>query len=157
MLLLPSIAFAAEPPQRDVVALTVEKLEGVWRCAGAFANGKPIESQMAFASSLNGKWIEYRHLDRPPSSYGAFGMWGKGTTNALQATIFDSFGGHREFTSAGWVADELTLETADASTAKRERFIFTNPHDGELRMEYRVSRDGGEWKLGDYLNCKQDR
>ena len=145
---------AAEPPSPDLVAATAAKLLGTWQCAGAFANGKPIESQMTFESVLGGKWISYRHDDRPPNRYAAIGLWGKGTSHPFEATIFDNFGGHRLFVSEGWIANALTLENA-ADPAKRQRFIFSMTDDGGLRMEYRVSRDGGEWTLGDYLNCKR--
>ena len=49
---------------------------GNWSCAGKFASGKTIEADVNFTPELDGKWLLYRHTDRPPGPFKALSLWG---------------------------------------------------------------------------------
>jgi hypothetical protein len=49
---------------------------GEWSGAGEFSNGRKIEADVSFSTDLDNQWLSYRHTDRAPNKYKAWGMWG---------------------------------------------------------------------------------
>ncbi len=65
---------SAQQPATDPAM--VKFFAGNWSCAGEFANGKKIEADLSFVPELDGKWLLYRHADRPPGQFKALAVWG---------------------------------------------------------------------------------
>jgi hypothetical protein len=144
----------------------VAAFQGSWHCAGAFANGRKIESDMVFTADLDRHWLRVVHDDLPPNGYHAQSMWGAdASTGKLMSVIFDNFGGARRFRSGGWdghtiIFDAATLGDASPPSAARstrtERFTYAEDSAGTFRMRYEVSGDSGAtWRLGDELRCSR--
>jgi len=128
--------------------------EGAWAGEGQFSNGKKIEAVANFKLSLDSCWITYIHEDKPPNRYKATSMWGTDKeTGKFLAYIFDSFQGHRLFTSDGWQGDSLILINKDVSASALffQRFIYKKIDAGKFKMSYEVSKDSVIWRLGDSL------
>ena len=141
----------APPPLLD--SALVAAFQGSWHCAGAFANGKKIESDMTFSADLDRHWLRVVHDDRPPNGYHAQSMWGAdASTGKWMSMIFDNFGGARRFTSTGWDGHSIVLDGAPGP--RRERFSYAVESPSSFRMTYEVSGDAGTtWKLSDSLAC----
>jgi hypothetical protein len=141
----------APPPILD--SALVAAFQGSWHCAGAFANGNKIESDMTFSVDLDRHWLRLVHDDRPPNGYHAQSMWGAdASTGKWMSMIFDNFGGARKFTSTGW--DGHGIELDGAPGPRRERFTYVVESPSTFRTRYEVSGDAGvTWKLGDELLC----
>jgi hypothetical protein len=150
----PSPVAAQQPaPPPAVDSALVVAFQGSWHCAGAFANGKKIESDMTFSADLDRHWLRLVHDDRPPNIYHAQSMWGAdASTGKWMSMIFDNFGGARKFTSTGWDGHAIVFDGAPAP--RRERFTYAVQTPSSFRMTYEVSSDAGAtWKLGDSLVC----
>ena len=144
----------APPPPLD--SALVAAFSGRWRCAGAFANGRPIASDVAFTSELDGRWLLLRHDDRAPQRWRALGLWGADTARTVRATLYDNTGGPpRTFVAPPWDGHTLRLEAPPA--ARRERFVYEAPARDSLAFAYEVSTDGVTWRLGDRLACRRAR
>jgi hypothetical protein len=141
----------ARPPLLD--STLVAAFQGSWHCAGAFANGKKIESNMTFSADLDRHWLRVVQDDRPPNGYHAQSMWGAdASTGKWMSMIFDNFGGARKFTSTGWDGHAIVLDGAPGP--RRERFTYAVEAPSSFRMRYEVSGDdGATWRLGDELLC----
>jgi hypothetical protein len=158
----------ATPPQQKFEAPLrlpndlVEFFSGVWNGAGEFASGKKIEAVVSFHPDLDGQWFAYRHTDRAPNKYKAFGMWGyEYTSKTLIMVLSDNFGGSRLFTSEGWLNGKVIFQRNISSMPKTsalptqtrnlERFVFERQSSDRFKMIYETSNDGKEWRLVDYL------
>lgn len=140
---------------------------GEWSGAGEFADGKKIEADASFMPDLDNQWLAYRHTDRAPNKYKAFGMWGfEYTSKKFVMTVTDNFGGARLFSSDGWMDGKIiflknsaiSLQASDTKQPeRRERFTFEKQNNDEFKMTYEVSPDGKVWKLGDYLIFKRKK
>ena len=165
--LAPSLAFAvlaaasgalATPAQADTApALApLAGFVGHWRCAGRFANGKPITSRETFGIELGGLWLHMHHADDPPNRHLADSWWGYDkAAQHLTATVFDNFGGERRYTSSGWVGDTLTLENI-ATGGYLDRFVFQRHGADAYRVTYTYRNRSGAWQLGDEQSCTRD-
>jgi hypothetical protein len=101
---------------------------------------------VSFAPSLDSAWLVYEHRDVPPGRYQATSFWGvDGRTGQFVAYTFDNFHGHREWTSSGWAGGKLVLSTVF------EHFIYERLSAAQFKMTYETSRDGINWRLGDWL------
>jgi len=154
-----------EPPMRLPTDL-VRFFSGEWAGAGEFASGKKIEADASFSPDLDNQWLVYRHADRAPNSYKALGMWGfEYTSKKFIMVINDNFGGARLFSSEGWrdrkvvflKQNTLAPQTgaAAAQPGNQERFTFERQTDDAFKMTYEVSKDGTNWRMGDYLIFKK--
>jgi hypothetical protein len=153
-LTLPSTIVAQQPaPPPLLDSALVSTFRGSWHCAGEFANGKKIESDMTFTIDLDRHWIRLVQDDRPPNGYHAQSMWGPdANTGKWMSMIFDNFGGARKFTSNGWDGHAIVFD--DAPGTRRERFTYAAETPSSFRMTYEVSGDAGAtWKVGDSLVC----
>jgi len=128
---------------------------GNWSCAGEFANGNKIEADVSFAPELDGKWLLYRHADRPPGLFKALALWGVDQpSGSLVAVMEDNFGNARLFTSDGWKDGSVTFNRATILDQKitQERFRYERQSADSFKMTYERSV-GGKWKMGDFIVC----
>lgn len=129
-------------------------LAGSWHCEGSFpASGKTISSDLRFVWDDATKTLTKHHDDVAPNTYHAIELWAAAKTG-LQARIADSFGGVRDFTSAGWACNVLTWQGI-VITPYYERFVYTKLDASTLRIDWDVSKDGAAYKTGDTLTCKK--
>jgi hypothetical protein len=147
------LALGAAPPTPSPQIQSLSPLLGTWQCAGVFpASGRKIASTIRFESDLGGvAMLKHHDDDAGLGTYHAIEVWtfdAKGSR--LVDTIADNYGGVRTFASPGWVDNTLTL----TNVVRPEQFVYTRLEDGELRVDYRVARDGSTYAVGDTLTCK---
>lgn len=128
---------------------------GSWGCAGEFASGKKIEADVGFAPELDGKWLLYRHEDRPPGQFKAMAMWGVDQASVkLISVMEDNFSNARLFTSDGWKDGGVTFTRAEFLVQKinQERFRYERQSESTFKMTYERLVDA-QWKMGDFIIC----
>jgi hypothetical protein len=128
---------------------------GNWGCAGEFASGKKIEADVSFAWELDGKWLLYRHEDRPPERFKATAMWGVDEASGKPISVMeDNFGNARLFTSEGWKDGAVTFSRTEFIGQKisPERFRYERQSDNGFKMTYERLVDA-QWKMGDFIVC----
>jgi hypothetical protein len=143
----------AQQPTTD--ATMVKFFSGNWSCSGEFANGKKIEADLSFVPELDGKWLLYRHTDRPPGAFKALATWGVDQpTGSLVSVIEDNFGNARLFTSDGWKDGSVTFSRIPMLEQKPspERFRYERQSPDSFKMTYERSAEG-QWKMGDFIVC----
>ena len=131
-------------------------LQGEWTCHGVFpASGKTIDSNVRFALDLDGKALVKHHDDTSaPALYHALEAWGFDAKNQrYNATILDSFGGARLFSSAGWADGRLVWSSA-ADVKPAQRFTYVREGQDGLRIDWELERDGA-FVIGDTLHCSR--
>jgi hypothetical protein len=147
---------AQQSPTLKKELAPLEFFEGTWSCKGTFpASGKTIESHITFTPDLDGAWLSVRHDDTPPNKFHALELWGwDAKKSQFIATIFDNFGGARQFSSTGWQDQSFTWngEPAARGTSPGERFVFRKDSSTEFTVNWEVNRDS-TWKVGDTLTC----
>jgi hypothetical protein len=155
-------AGAADAPVSDAGGVALRALagyyQGHWQCEGHFANGKAISSDERFEPWLDGTWLHEVHDDHPPFSYHAHSVWGVAKPGgALLLVIYDNFGGMRTFTSQDWQGASITFDAASAggTGGRRERFIYVREPPAAFSLEYQVSSAGGDWRMGDHVDCRR--
>jgi hypothetical protein len=144
---------SAQQPTTDPAM--IKFFSGNWSCAGEFANGKKIEADVSFTPELDGKWLLYRHSDRPPGQFKAVALWGVDqSSGALVSMAEDNFANARLFTSDGWKDGSVTFTRATILDQKitQERFRYERQSSDVFKMTYERSLDG-QWKLGDFVVC----
>jgi len=127
---------------------------GSWNCAGTFArSGVVIEADLHFERSLDGRWLLFRHDDRPPHSYHALAEWSRGERE-WTATVQDSSGGLRLFHTPGWQGPRLVWEgnTIGDSGPARQRFTVERTNPSLLFLSYETQKPDG-WRLVDSSAC----
>lgn len=130
---------------------------GKWSCNGKFVkSGKEISADVSFEPVLDGKWIMFRHDDRPPFSYHAIAEWGwDAKKNAFVSTVQDSAGGLRLFHSSGWSGQKLTWDGGDLTDSQpNQRFEFDRLGTDQFKVTYSVQKDG-QWHDVDASTCKK--
>ena len=167
VVLLAAIAPAAhaangDPAPADAAGIAFRALgayfQGHWQCQGHFANGKAIASEEQFEPWLDGTWLHEVHDDHPPFSYHAHSVWGIAKPGgALTLSIYDNFGGARSFASEDWQGAAITFDAAPAggTASRRERFVYLRQPPAAFSFEYQVSTDGGQWRMGDHVDCRR--
>jgi hypothetical protein len=143
----------AQQPTTDPAM--VKFFVGNWSCAGEFASGKKIEADVSFAPELDGKWLLYRHSDRPPGPFKALSLWGMDQpSGTLVSVMEDNFGNARLFTSDGWKDGSVTFSRAALLDQKisQERFRYERQSTDSFKMTYERLVDG-QWKMGDFIAC----
>lgn len=131
-------------------------LQGAWTCHGVFpASGKTIDSTVRFALDLDGKALVKHHDDTsPPALYHALEAWGYDAKNQrYNATILDSFGGARLFSSEGWKDGRLVWNSAP-EVKPAQHFIYVREGREGLRIDWEVERNGA-FVIGDTLHCSR--
>ena len=158
LLALARVAAGGEPaPAADPdFAALVAYYQGHWQCTGHFANGKAISAEEQFEPWLDGTWLHELHDDHPPFSYHAHSVWGVARPGgALVLNIYDNFGGSRIFSSADWKGAAITFDGQPTAAGRRERFVYRRQAPATFSIEYQVSAEGGEWRLGDHVDCSR--
>jgi hypothetical protein len=128
---------------------------GDWDCAGTFANsGKAIEARLSFKRDLDGRWILFRHDDKPPFSYHALSEWGWDAARMeFVMLVEDSTGGLRSFRSTGLRERKIIWDGGAFQSAKPDqRFIFEVIDSDHFRVSYFRQTDGN-WRLVDSSTC----
>ena len=144
---------SAQQPTTDPAM--IKFFGGNWSCAGEFSNGKKVEADLSFVPELDGKWLLYRHADRPPGQFKALAVWGVDQPSGrLVSVAEDNFGNARLFTSDGWKDGSVTFNRAAILDQKltQERFRYQRQSADSFKMTYERSVEG-QWKLGDFIVC----
>ncbi len=158
LLLFLSAAFGADGKLQSVAAQPPAKqfafFNGQWSCDGYFVrNRKPIEADLSFETTLDGKWVIFRHDDRPPFNYHALSEWGwSDRDHALVSTVQDSTGGLRIFHSSGWRDSHLTWDGDDPESTPDQRFDFERTTNSKFTVSY-LRLVSGEWVEVDRSIC----
>ena len=163
LLLLLVLAFAVPtvgsqegaPNSTDKALAPFSVFVGDWDCAGVFANsGKAIEAHLSFKYDLDGRWILFRHDDKPPFSYHALSEWGWDAARMeFVMLVEDSTGGLRSFRSTGLREKKITWDGDALQSAKPDqRFIFEAIDSSHFRVSYFRQPDGN-WRLVDSSTC----
>lgn len=154
VLIIASTLFCcAQQPATDPAM--VKFFVGNWSCTGEFANGKKIEADLSFVPELDGKWLLYRHADRPPGQFKALAVWGVDHPSGRLVSIAeDNFGNARLFTSDGWKDGSVIFERATMLDQKinQERFRYERQSADSFKMTYERPVEG-QWKMGDFIVC----
>lgn len=159
----PAASPVPKPAAKKAVPLPADLMaffSGEWTGAGKFASGKKIEADASFKADLDNQWLVYRHIDRAPNNYKTFGTWGfDRETGKFVMLASDNFGGARLFVSDGWRDGRIVFLKSSllAPVTFYERFTFEKQSDKTFKMTYESSRDGQQWRLGDYLIFKKIR
>lgn len=129
---------------------------GAWNCAGSFpSTGKTIASAIRFDPDLGGHAMVKHHDDVPPAVYHAIEVWlPHEDGHDFREVIVDNFGGLRHFHSDGWQSNTLIWQSA-ADVAPIQRFVYVRTDDNTFRLDWEVSKDGKDYKVGDTLTCKR--
>jgi hypothetical protein len=158
LLPLPSLRARQEQPKSVDPLAPLAVFLGEWNCAGKFeSNGKAIEARQSFRTDLDGKWILFRHDDKPPFVYHALAEWGWDKDRAeFVMFVQDSFGGVRKFHSTGLQANQLVWngDVFRAPSPEGERFTFEPLDASHFRVSYFVLRNDA-WKLVDASTCSK--
>lgn len=128
---------------------------GDWVCSGVFpSTGKTISSKMSFRYDLDKKAIVKHHDDTsPPALYHAVELWVfSASDKRFNAAIVDNFGGVRDFTSPGWDGDTLVW-SSQPSVQPPQQFVYKKTPSNGFSVDWRVSRDGKTYVVGDTLTC----
>lgn len=129
---------------------------GHWSCDGKFSrSGKTISADLSFEPMLQGKWMLFRHDDRPPFSYHALSEWGwdeKG--QQYISTVQDSTGGIRVFYSPGFSDSKLVWDgrALGNPAAQAEQFEFEKIGPNAFTVSYSFQQDG-KWQAVDKSTC----
>jgi len=150
---VPALAGEAPAPIR-----ALDYFVGGWTCQGVFpASGRTIASRMRYDSDLQGRAVLKHHEDTsPPANYRAVEAWGYDAgAKRYNATILDSSGSARRFTSDGWQHDVLAW-TASADLQPPQRFVYRRMDARHYRVDWEIARDGSHYTVGDTLTCTRD-
>lgn len=145
------------PPALAAELQPLAFFEGRWSCAGKFVkSGQAISSDEKFAADLDGHWLAMRHDDRLPYKFHALELW-RYDTNAkrFNGYFFDNFSGIRHFTSPGWTGNRLVWTNTAPMKGATDRFVFERKDASTYKVTYPVSREGGNWGVGDTLTCQR--
>lgn len=125
---------------------------GAWKCAGHFAGGGPIASNLVFYWSAPAAAMIKHHDDVAPGAYHAVELWNVEKAAGMHGLITDSLGGARPIVSLGWEGDVLTWVYLKDATHS-ERFVYAKLGPDRMRVDWLVSKDQGHFQLGDTLTC----
>jgi len=151
--LLPLSAAQVPTPPRSRMS-ELEYFQGQWECSGKFTrSGASIEAHLQFESILDGKFVLFRHDDKPPHSYHAWAEWGWDEAGKqFVSSVQDSAGGLRLFHATGWDGDRLQWEGGTPGQTGTQRFLFEKVPAGQFRVSYSYQKDGA-WVSVDSSTC----
>jgi hypothetical protein len=116
-----------------------------------------IEAHLSFKYDLEGKWILFRHDDKPPFGYHALSEWGwDSARNEFVMFVEDSSGGIRKFHAPAFKANQIvwTGDALGTSGTENQRFVFEIIDANHFQVSYSLLKDGS-WKLVDSSNCSR--
>ena len=156
----PKVTPSPSPPNapKQLPADLKEFFVGEWNGVGEFSNGVRIEADVSFSADLDNQWLSYRHTDRAPNKYKAWGMWGfERNSGKFVMLVNDNFGGARLFVSDGWLDGQIVFNGVSllSVSSVQERFTFTRESANTFRMSYETSGHAMGWRLGDFLIFKR--
>src|SRR5512146_1913720 len=131
------------PPTSDVKERFTNYFAGTWKCAGEFpASGRKISSTIHFDNDLADTAVVKHHNDALPGMYHALEIWtARPDHGGYVATITDSLGGIRTFTSTGWQSDTLAWRS-DATVKLKQEFVYIKKSADEFQLDWRRASDG---------------
>jgi hypothetical protein len=124
---------------------------GAWKCAGHYAGGAVIASNLVFYWSAPAAAMITHHDDVAPGAYHAVELWNAESAGGMHGLIVDSLGGARPIVALGWEGDVLTWVYLNAT--RTERFVYAKLGPDRMRADWLVSKDQGPFQLGDTLTC----
>lgn len=135
-------------------------LQGRWDCSGAFANGTRLDADLEFSTSMDGRVLRFRHVDRPPAKYIQESTWAfDAASSAILSMAVTTTSDSRGATPALYVARQwtdrsltLVAEPLLAPPWRPNRFTYDLDEADVLRKVWEVER-GGVWHVGDRLEC----
>lgn len=149
-------AVQAQESRPDTLFKLFKALEGHWQCDGAFANGKPLASDITMSLTNGGRVLHYRHVDQAPNNYAVSGHWSYfEKLDEMIVTYHSSADTLSTYRSNSWTDNAVSFEAVEylAPPLWREnKFSFSLKDDGTLYFVWEVMSEDG-WKMGDYLNC----
>ena len=159
VLALQGAAAPAKPTARELAGRELfAALAGEWSCSGAFADGRPLTSDLSFSPRNGGRSLAYHHADRAPNSFIQDATWGPDTAN--DAIVSLAFAGNQAtlgpqlFVAKDWSASRIVL-VAQALTSppfRPNRFTYSVTDGKRLDVLWEVERDG-TFGTGDRLTC----
>ena len=153
-----NLAFTAqgETASRSNGIAEMQWFSGQWSCDGKFTrSGKSISADLSFESTLDNKWMLFRHEDRPPYSYHALSEWGWDEKGQQYVSIVeDSTGGVRLFYSRGFSGSRLVWDgkALGNSADPAERFEFRKDGANAFTVGYSYEQNG-QWQDVDSSSC----
>jgi hypothetical protein len=142
----------------DVSLAPLSRFIGDWDCSGKFASSnKVIEAHVGFKYDLEGKWIFFRHDDKPPFAYHALAEWGwDRARNEFVMFVEDSGGGIRKFHAPGSPENQIiwTGDALHSPAAEDQRLVFEIRDANHFQFSY-FSLKGASWRLVDSSTCSK--
>src|SRR5665213_2328372 len=127
---------------------------GAWKCAGHFADGGAITSNLVFYWSAPAAALIKHQDDVAPGAYHAVELWNVEKAGGMHGLIADNLGGARAIFSLGWEGDALTW-TYVGEAARAERFLYAKLGPDRMRVDWLVSKEQHPFQLGDTLTCER--
>jgi len=125
---------------------------GAWKCAGHFAGGAAIASNLVFYWSAPAAAMIKHQDDVAPGAYHAVELWNVENAAGMHGLIADNSGGARPIVSLGWEGDVLTWVYLKDAT-RTERFVYAKLGSDRMRVDWLVSKGQAPFQLGDTLTC----
>jgi hypothetical protein len=131
---------------------------GDWDCSGKFASSnKIIEAHVSFKYDLEGKWILFRHDDKPPFGYHALAEWGwDRARKEFVMFVEDSGGGIRKFHAPSPPENQIvwTGDALNSPATEDQRFVFEIRDANHFQFSYFSLKDAS-WRLVDSSTCSK--
>jgi len=133
-------------------------LAGHWSCSGAFADGRPLSSDITITLLADARAVHYQHRDRPPTDFVQETLWGPDPQNNQLVSV--AFAGNAKalapqlFVAQIWSERSVVFEARPLTTPPfaANRFTYTLEPPNTLKMVWEVQRKDA-WSLGDQLTC----
>jgi len=139
-------------------------IAGRWTCAGGFARGGALASELTFTPFADGRALAFLHADRAPNAYWQSATWsldaaGHVVSMAMAGSVKTRTGAPALFIATAWSERSITLV---ADTVKNtppfapNQFTYSLISPDSLKMLWELSR-GGLKAVGDSLLCGRVR
>jgi hypothetical protein len=159
-----TVVLGAQTSEGTVDLLSVNRLfanvAGRWSCAGAFADGRPLSSDITITLRVDGRAVQYQHHDRAPNDFTQEALWGPDTQNNQIVSV--AFAGNA--TALGpqllvakvWSERSVVFEARSLTSPPfaPNRFTYTIEPPNTLKMVWEVERNGA-WSVGDRISCNR--
>lgn len=149
----------APHPRQGEARTFLAAIEGQWRCDGASGRGRPIEADLSFTGIFDGLGVRYVHVVRGSNAYRQESHWGLDRESGHIVSLALAGRPPAEPGGAFYVAElwgedfaMFTHRSLLSDPFAPNRFAYRIADD-RLRMEWEIARNGGDWEMGDFLDC----